>query len=169
MKIIVSEIPEEGLELNLKDDVKTDAVSLTSPVTAVLRLDKVGENVIAKGALSGDADLQCARCLTHFPMRLSSQVNVVYHPAKDIAKSEQHELKGDELDTVFYRDDVIDTDDLLREQLLLSLPMKPLCSPDCRGFCPKCGSELNVEGCRCEKDEVDPRFDVLKRLKQGKE
>ncbi|HMK60379.1 MAG TPA: DUF177 domain-containing protein [Dissulfurispiraceae bacterium] len=169
MKIIVSEIPEEGLELNLKDDIETDEVSLTSPVTAVLRLDKVEANVMARGALSSDVELQCARCLKHFPMRLSSQINVTYHPARDIAKSEQHELKGDELDTVFYKDDIIDTDDLLREQLLLSLPMKPLCSSDCKGFCPKCGSELNVEGCRCEREEFDQRFEALKRLKQGKE
>ena len=169
MKIIVSEIPEEGLELELKDDIQSDAVKIVSAVTAVLRLDKVGENVLAKGALRADAELQCARCLKLFPLRISSQVNVVYHPAKDIAKAEQHQLKGDELDTVFYSNDLIETDDLLREQLILNLPMKPLCSQDCRGFCPKCGSDLNVSGCSCESKDMDPRFEVLKKLKKEKE
>jgi uncharacterized protein len=169
MKIIVSEIPDEGLELELKDNIQSDAVKILSPVSAVLRLDKVGVNVLAKAALSCNAELQCARCLKHFPMRISSQVNVVYHPANDIAKSEQHQLKADELDTVFYRDDLIETDDLLREQLILNLPMKPLCAQDCKGFCPQCGSDLNVSGCLCETKEIDSRFEVLKKLKKEKE
>lgn len=169
MKIIVSEIPEEGLSLDLQADIQSDAVKIVSPVTAVLRLDKVGDNVMARGALGGDTELQCARCLNHFKLRISSQVNVVYHPARDIAKSEQHELKSDELDTVFYGDDMIETDDLLREQLILNLPMKPLCSVNCMGFCPQCGSDLNVSGCNCERKETDSRFEVLKKLKEEKE
>ena len=169
MKIIVSEIPDEGLELELKDNIQSDTVKILSPVTAVLRLDKVGSNVLAKGALSGDTELQCARCLKHFTTRISSQVNVVYHPANDIAKSEQHQLKADELDTVFYSNDLIETDDLLREQLILNLPMKPLCSQDCKGFCPSCGSDLNVSGCNCVTKEIDSRFEVLKKLKKEKE
>ncbi len=169
MKIIVSEIPEEGLELNLKDDIQSDVVRILSPVTAVLRLDKVGEDVIAKGALSSKAELQCARCLKQFPLRISSQVNVVYHPVRDIAKAEQHQLKGAELDTVFYSNDLIETDDLLREQLILNLPMKPLCSQDCRGFCPQCGTDLNVSGCNCESEKIDSRFEVQKKLKKEKE
>ena len=114
MKIIVSEIPEEGIELDLKDDIQSDVVRIVSPVKSVLRLDKIEDEVIIKGALSADVELECSRCLNHFPTRISSQVNVVYHPVREIVKSEQHELKSAELDTVFYTDDLIETDDLLR-------------------------------------------------------
>jgi uncharacterized protein len=88
---------------------------------------------------------------------------------REIVKSEQRELKSAELDTVFYSDDLIETDDLLREQLILNLPMKPLCSPDCKGFCPRCGADLNISGCGCETKETDSRFEVLKQLKKEKE
>jgi uncharacterized protein len=169
MKIIVSEIPEEGIELELKDNIKTDVVRIVSPVNSVLRFDKIEDEVIVKGALSADVELQCSRCLNNFPTRISSQVNVVYHPVREIVKSEQHELKSAELDTVFYSDNIIETDDLLGEQLILNLPMKPLCSPDCKGFCPKCGADLNISGCGCETKETDSRFDVLKKLKKEKE
>ena len=169
MKIIVSEIPEEGIELDLKDDIKSDVVSIVSPVKSVMRLVKIEDEVMVKGALTADVELQCSRCLNHFPTRISSQVDVVYHPVKEIVKSEQHELKSAELDTVFYSNDLIETDDLLREQLILNLPMKPLCSPDCKGFCPKCGADLNIAGCGCETKETDSRFEVLKQLKKEKE
>lgn len=169
MKIIVSEIPEEGIELDLKDDIQSDVVRIVSPVKSLLRLDKIEDEVIIKGTLSADVELECSRCLSHFPTRISSQVNVVYHPVREIVKSEQRELKSAELDTVFYTDDLIDTDDLLGEQLILNLPMKPLCSPDCKGFCPKCGADLNISGCGCETKETDSRFEVLKKLKKEKE
>lgn len=169
MKIIISEIPEEGLEFDLKDNIQSDVVNIISPITASFRLDKVGEEVIAKGVLSGDVELQCSRCLKNFPLRISSQVNVIYEPAKDISRGEQHELKSEELDTVFYTGDMFDTDDLLREQLILNLPMKPLCAPDCKGICPQCGIDLNVSGCDCKAKEIDTRFEVLKKLKKEKE
>lgn len=169
MKIIVSEIPDEGIELDLKDVIQSDVVKIVSPVKSVLRMDKVEEDVIVRGALSADVDLECSRCLNHFQAHIASQVDVVYHPVRDIAKSEQHELKGDELDTVFYSDDQIETDDLLREQLILNLPMKPLCSQDCKGFCSQCGADLNISGCGCKTKETDSRFDVLKKLKKEKE
>ncbi|HTZ17604.1 MAG TPA: DUF177 domain-containing protein [Dissulfurispiraceae bacterium] len=166
MKIIISEIPEEGLELDLSDDIKSDDVRISSPVKSVLRLDKVGDDVMARGVLNGDVELQCSRCLNNFPLHISSQVNVVYHPVKELSKSEQHQLKDDELDTVFYSGDMFDTDDLLREQLLLNLPMKPLCSPDCKGFCPMCGADLSISTCNCKIKETDSRFEILKQLKK---
>ena len=169
MKIIVSEIPEEGIELDLKDDIKSDVVSIVSPVKSVMRLVKIEDEVMVKGALTADVELQCSSCLNHFPTRISSQVDVVYNPVREIVKSEQRELKSAELDTVFYSDDMIETDDLLREQLILNLPMKPLCSPDCKGFCARCGADLNISGCGCETKETDSRFEVLKQLKKDKE
>jgi uncharacterized protein len=169
MKIIISEIPEEGLELDLKDGIQSDIVKIVSPVKSNLRVDKIGEQVVVRGALNADVELECSRCLKHFPMRLSSQINIVYEPEKETGRGEQHELKSDELDTVFYKGDVLDTDDLLRDQLILNLPMKPLCTPGCKGFCPQCGADLSVSGCGCKIKEPDPRFEILKKLKKEKE
>ena len=72
MKIIVSEIPEEGIGLDLKDDIKSDVVSIVSPVKSVMRLVKIEDEVMVKGALTADVELQCSRCLNHFPTRISS-------------------------------------------------------------------------------------------------
>ena len=169
MKIVITEIPEEGLELDLKSDIQSDAVKIVSPVKAVLRLDKVLPEIMAKGVLNGDVEHECSRCLKNFTERIASQFNVVYRPTTEIARAEQHQLKSDELDTVFYTGDTIEIDDLLREQLILNLPMKPLCSPDCRGFCPQCGADMSLSACGCKTSKIDSRFEVLKKLKKEKE
>lgn len=165
MKIIISEIPEEGLELELTEKISSDeSIKLLSPVKASLRIDKKGSEVIITGRAKGTVELQCSRCLKTFGMDIDSVIDVVYHPASEINKEEHYELKGDELDTGFYKNDILNTEDLLKEQLVLNIPMKPLCSEDCKGLCPKCGADLNVTQCNCAASEIDSRLAVLKQL-----
>jgi uncharacterized protein len=169
MKIVISDIPDEGTELDLTGDLQLDEIRMLSPVKATLRIDKLGPELIARGVLSARVEIECARCLNQFPFQVSSQLNLVFRPASEISKHEQYELKSEELDTVFYTGDILETDDLLKEQLILNLPMKALCSPDCKGFCPGCGTDLNVSGCSCRTVGNDPRFEILKKLKSEKE
>jgi uncharacterized protein len=164
MKIIISEIPEDGLELELKENIFSDAVKILSEIHAFLRIDRKDSGVLVKGTLSGDVELQCSRCLKDFSANIKSSIDVVYHPVEDIRKVEHHELKGDELDTIFYKGDVLDTDNLLIEQLILNMPMKPLCSSQCKGICPKCGTDLNTAQCGCETKDTEQRFEILKQL-----
>ncbi len=62
----------------------------------------------------------------------------------------------------------LDLDELLREDVLLDLPSKYLCSPDCKGLCPKCGKNLNEGPCNCGSREIDPRLEILKSLLETK-
>lgn len=165
MKVIISEIPEEGLELELTEKISSDeSITIASPVKASLKINKKGAEVIITGTAKGTVELQCSRCLKTFGMDIESRIDVVYHPASEINKEEHYELKGDELDTGFYKNDILDIDDLLREQLVLNVPMKPLCSEDCKGLCPRCGVNLNVTQCNCAVSEIDSRLAVLKQL-----
>ncbi|GAB4242951.1 MAG: hypothetical protein Kow00129_01740 [Thermoleophilia bacterium] len=72
---------------------------------------------------------------------------------------------GEEDVSPFIEDFVIDVEALMREAVILALPGKLLCSPDCRGICPSCGQDWNTSECRCEEEEVDPRWEKLRRLK----
>lgn len=164
MKVVISEIPEEGLELELKENLFSDAVKVLSAIHAFLKIDKRGSGILVNGTLSGDVELQCSRCLKNFSANIKSLIDVVYHPVEDIRKIEHHELKGDELDTIFYKGDIFDTDNLLIEQMILNMPMKPLCSSQCKGICPKCGADLNSTLCGCENKDTDQRFEILKQL-----
>ena len=169
MKITVSDIPEEGLEIEEKEEITSESVPLVAPVEISLSIHKEGSEVFLHGLIRGVAEQQCSRCLKSFTMTIESPVDVVYAPAEEVAREEAHQLRDEELETGFYREDSLDIDEIAREQLLLNIPMKPLCSPDCKGICPRCGIDLNLNTCNCSVSEIDPRLAVLKQLLKEKE
>ncbi len=169
MKFIISEIPDEGIELELTENIDCESLNILTPVRALIKLDRRGAEVIAKGVITANVEMQCSRCLENFTTHIKSRFSAVYYPAKEIDNEEHYELTGDELDTGFYEDDIFDTDELIKEQLLLNVPMKPLCADKCVGLCLKCGADLNEGRCDCEFSEIDPRLAVLKQLLQRKE
>lgn len=73
-------------------------------------------------------------------------------------------LKADELAVSFYQDERIDLSQMTLEQIVLALPMKPLCKADCRGLCPECGANRNTTRCACAPEDTDPRWATLKTL-----
>jgi len=164
MKIEVFEIPEEGLNIELEETPKIDGVKITEPFKAVLRIEKNGQEVFVKGVVSGEVELQCSRCLKDYKMPIRSLIELSYHPVEELNKEELVELKRDEMEVDFYREGLIDTEDIIRDQILLSIPMKPLCSEDCKGICPFCGTDLNEFNCGCVVKEIDPRMAVLQSL-----
>jgi uncharacterized protein len=89
---------------------------------------------------------------------------VQYLPATAAPAESEREVGDDELDTAFYQDGVIDLGQLVREQILLLLPMKPLCKESCAGLCPVCGTNLNTGSCACSPEWDDPRLAPLKAL-----
>lgn len=72
--------------------------------------------------------------------------------------------ENDDGEFVVVPDETLDVDQLVTEDILLDLPSKFLCSPDCKGLCPRCGKDLNEGDCGCEREDVDPRLAVLKEL-----
>lgn len=164
MKIQIFDIPEEGLNLELEETPQLEGIRITKPFKAILSIKKSGMEVLIKGIVSGEVELQCSRCLKEYIMPVKTTVEVSYHPIEEINKEELVELKRNEMDVDFYRDSEIDTENIIRDQILLAIPMKPLCSEDCKGLCPICGVNLNEESCSCSKNEIDPRLSVLQSL-----
>ena len=162
MKIIISDIPLEGLELDSESSVESDA--LLTPVRARLRIEKHETEVLVNGDLTAEAKFQCCRCLKDFQKSLSIPVEAVYHPVEELEEEDTHEIKSEELDMDFYSGDELDLDILLKEQIELNLPMKPLCGESCKGLCPECGTDLNTGRCSCKMEITDPRFAALKKL-----
>ena len=75
------------------------------------------------------------------------------------------ELEKDELGVLVVEGEHLDTEPLVAEQILLEVPMKPLCSPDCRGLCPRCGADRNVTPNCCEEPAGDDRWEALSALR----
>lgn len=164
MKILLSDITDEGLDLDFEETLELDNLGLRSPVRALLRVDKVSTEVIVNGRFTCSIELQCSRCLKNFIKDADISMSVVYHPLDELRGEDKHEVKDDELDMGFYEGNEMDVQELLKEQIILSVPMKPLCSESCKGICPQCGKDLNIDTCKCEQKEIDPRLAILKKL-----
>ena len=162
MKVLIPEIPPQGLDLELQETIESDI--FFSPVGAQLRMEKVGTEVMVKGSLIADIKLQCSRCLKDFRSVLSVPIDVVYHPVEEFKGEDKHEIKFEDLDMDFYSGEKLDLLDLLREQIMLNLPMKPLCNELCKGICLKCGADLNAGNCNCAAKDIDPRLQALKKI-----
>ncbi len=143
MNVLISDIPPEGLDLELNEAVESDTI--ISPVRGKLRVEKVGTEIIITGNLEAEMKLECSRCLKEFHSRLSVPVQVVYHPVEDLKGADTHEVRPEELDMDFYSGEELDLLTLGREQIELNIPMKPLCSDACKGLCSRCGADLNRE------------------------
>lgn len=98
--------------------------------------------------------LSCDRCLKEFERGFSECFEHVL----------VNRLESDGEDFILVEDMLLDLDELVISDVLLSMPSKILCSEDCRGLCPRCGKDLNQGDCGCTEPEGDPRFDVLKQL-----
>jgi uncharacterized protein len=162
MKVLISEIPDEGIDVVCEETVESDTI--ISPIKARLKIMKIGNEVIVKGEVVADITLQCSRCVAGFNSVLSVPVDVVYHPLDELKREERHEILSGELDMDFYSGEEMDITTLMKEQMLLNIPMKPLCSDNCRGICRTCGKNLNEGDCSCPYTETDSRFNILKKI-----
>jgi DUF177 domain-containing protein len=117
-----------------------------------------------RARLDVEQTLRCDRCLAPFtvPAGADLELLLVEEPAP---AGDEIELAEGDLGVVYVAGEVFDTEPLLREQLQLGVPMKPLCRPDCRGLCPQCGADLNAGDCGCRRTEVDPRWADLAALR----
>ena len=172
MEIKVSEIPAEGFKIELSAEATEfgefdDDSGLLKPVTASLRVEKVGATVHIKGGIDAVVELSCSRCAKKYEYTVTSGLDLDLHPLKG-APEEEKELQAGDLDVEFYDNDIIDMTNLLREQVLLQVPMKPLCSESCLGLCPYCGQDMNDRTCGCKPPEGHPGFEALKDFLKDK-
>lgn len=151
------------LELKVQDSVS----SLRGPAHAQMRVVLSGERVIVDGTVAARLLLVCSRCLKSFPAEVSKSFSLEYWPDPAVEfEGEELELEYRDLEVGFYRDDKIDLTAAVTEQIVLEIPMKPICREDCKGLCDQCGADLNEGNCGCEKMALDPRLQVLRDVRK---
>jgi uncharacterized protein len=167
MLINVSSIPEDGLQRELELQVTVaDHPDTALVFIKILRLGKV---VLAEGTIKISATLNRSRCLKHYSYPMDLSFREEYTPAGVSDEEKEYELSEKELNLDFYSNEEIDISELITEQILLAVPMKPLCNPVCPGICATCGKNLNEGACDCKADKADPRLSPLERLKEKME
>lgn len=151
-----------------------DAVRQLGPLPVTGRADLVEEHhgprqivpdIRVRAKYSGNFELQCARCLEPVPQSLTGEFDLLYRPIGVDSATDEHSITTAETEIGYYQGDGLELEDVLREQVLLSLPARVLCSPDCKGLCPLCGQDLNSASCSCDNSLTDPRWSALSDLR----
>ncbi len=168
MAIKIKDIPPEGLTLEFDQRVDLlDRGTATAACKAVLNL-KPGQGGIVhiSGHVRSTPELECSRCLEAFPFEIDGELNIDLAPADSLDRDGEHELVHGELDMEFYQGDEIEPMEIIREQLLISIPMVPLHSPGCKGLCGVCGADLNKTECGHQRNAPGDfgAFSALKDL-----
>lgn len=141
---------------------------VTDPIVLAFTVHKDQDRFRLVGTIATALELRCSRCLEPFALPVNASFDLRYLPEgtamPEATEAEDGEISADDASATFYRDDEIDLGELIAEQFYLALPMKPLCRADCKGLCPHCGTNLNVETCQCQERWEDPRLAGLKAL-----
>ncbi|MGH9417444.1 MAG: YceD family protein [Terriglobales bacterium] len=125
----------------------------------------VGEGMRLRGHLHGEIAPACARCLEPIPIEIERDLDLLYQPESVIGESVEVEIHTADAEVAFFAGAGVDVAEVAREQLLLALPLQPLCRPACRGLCPHCGANLNAGSCACPPP-ADERWKALKSLRK---
>ncbi len=178
MKIKIDDIPDDGLSVNISEDGKTIEkaagyppearveadFSIKSPVKARLSFYRSGELIDIEGDMDATVVMTCSMCVKDFEQRVAEHfTNRVIRGSET---SKEKELFESDMEVEYFPGDELDTSEILLERIALDIPIKPVCSEDCKGFCLSCGKDLNQGPCGCEKKErIDSRFAKLKEFK----
>lgn len=137
--------------------------SLNAAGSAEVLAHSDGE-VRIQGKYTVEMAAECDRCLGRARFPLDGAFDLFYRPVSVIAREEEVEIGEDEVEIGFYEGGGLELEDILREQVLLALPMQRTCSEDCKGICPACGRNRNETACDCRIESSDDRWGALRKL-----
>lgn len=148
--------------LNLEDEEHTLASSCS--VSLILRRRKTDIDV--NGKIETTVNALCDRCLANTNIEISNKFNLICLSEENLSQTDELILERRELDFSFYKGDKLNLDDIVKEQIQLSIPMSNLCQDNCLGLCSQCGQDLNKKKCSCSSNDIDPRWSALTELKK---
>jgi len=176
LQITISNIPEEGLDLRFSRSGEwfcrflpggDDCGLHVRKIDVRCLVEKVLKNVSIKGRIVAGGELECCRCLEPFDFPVEIEFKYILTPAEDLEA--ELELASEDLEYGHYTGDEIDLGQLIVEQIILEVPIKPLCDDACKGLCPICGVNLNRATCDHKAQEESTPFAALKNFKVRKE
>lgn len=154
-------IPAGEIEYDFQFRQKSN---LVAQGTAELVNQTLGE-VRIRGTLSVTIVAACDRCLENAEFPVAKKFELFYQPASDYQGGGEEELEEVDSEIAYYEGDRLDLNEILREVVLLALPMQLVCQEDCKGICPGCGRNRNQHTCDCQTEAADDRWSKLREIR----
>ncbi len=168
---LLKERTEASRKFNIEDAVIVVddlGLILVAPLSGTIRLVKAAGDVLVTGTLSTIMQLPCTRCLEPVDVPVTIEIEETFIPITDVATGMHLTLPEDVDDSTLIDDaHILDLTEVVRQELYVSQPNQVLCREDCRGLCPRCGQNLNLDACKCDISEIDSRWSALLTLKNN--
>lgn len=156
----------------LAEMVQKRECEFLDPLKISTRAFRIRELFEVEGHFQTRVGLVCSRCLKHFESVLASEFALTYtrEASGPTVESPEQEvgLRVEDIGLMYFRGEEIDLREGIQEQVVMALPLKPLCDEKCKGLCPTCGADLNHGDCGCRRQPITSQFAVLKNLKLNK-
>lgn len=178
MEFKISDLEREPIDFDLQfkpgaidygEEAEQTGLLATEGRAEVLHEHRGPKEIVAdirlKGRFEGNFEIPCARCIEPVATSLSGDFDLLFRPLGVDAGPQERAISAVETEIGYYQKDSLLLEDVLREQVLLSLPVRTLCKPDCKGLCPRCGQNRNSQACSCEEGPSDPRWEALASLR----
>ena len=145
----------------------SENVQQVGPLDWSASAERAGDEIRVAGSLNTSLELACSRCLEPARVTINKPFDLFFRQRdEEMFDEDEIELSERDTRTGFFTGTQLAIGDILREQILLALPMKALCTIDCKGLCPQCGMNLNSGSCNCPKENFSPRMDTLLEIKR---
>jgi len=159
--------------INFGEDLVQTAPLRTSGHAELIRENRGAREVVDDirmvGSFSTEVENPCARCLEPVHNEISEKFDLLYRPLGVDARGDEVSISRAETEIGYYQGEGLALEDVLKEQILLALPVKQVCLAECKGLCPKCGKNLNMESCDCVSSMPDPRWSALEEIRKKME
>jgi uncharacterized protein len=139
-----------------------EGVTQITQIRVDLTIQQTGEEFFCQARVVGQVSIECARCLAEFPLELVGRTNFIVTDNQTRVEGKMAEDSEEYI--LMNGDQVADLDILVQQELLLAMPMKPVCDENCKGLCPRCGVNWNNETCGCKVVPTDSRWQGLSDL-----
>ncbi len=154
-------------EYELNDDIAgiDDSLEIIKPLTGRVRLLRTGTGILVTGKLHTEASLTCCRCLNPALVPIEWDLEEEFRPSIDLVTGTVVKVQpGDDAATRTDARHILDLTEVVRQSILLAVPLSPVCNLACHGICPECGANLNDGPCNCSHASGDPRLEALREL-----
>jgi len=140
--------------------------TLATPISGAVRVERHDGNILLQGHLQGELTCTCSRCLDTFSQPVAADFEMLIRIGQMPPLEAELALTAADLDEDYCAGDTLELEPILREQILLALPLKTLCRENCLGLCRRCGANLNREECTCQTTAAPGPMAVLAKLKK---
>jgi uncharacterized protein len=165
---LLKSVPGTVQRVELDDDdhldLRDNEATLAGPLSGEVRLHRTNQGIFADGTVHVPVELECVRCLKAIQQTITFPLREQYYPTIDVNTGVPLPPSDDELAFPIDHNHVLDLREAIRQNLVVALPMTPLCDDACKGLCPQCGRNLNEGSCDCQPDTSDDRFSALRQL-----